>query len=995
MEEEILVVETYEYVTYALIASTGDILSIGECLLEDLASQAGSGETVVANPPVNIADDTHYYKNGLFKAYPAKPSQWHTFNYTTETWVDSKPTDVNAQFDVADYTIEPTFTVSGNTLSIAAFTALRDNGEFVESKAPTAAATITYVDKPLFVAYLWDTNAYGAYNKLSDVSAAPRRFLIGEFRASGVFIPNSALVNGGTVATNSVGTPQLAPLAVTATELALAAVGKDHLQKDSIVASKIGVTDLTNVIPDSDMKDADAWSWTTGAKWAIGNNPSTSSFTTSGHLIYDATGLTSGYSGLAYSKRFPVDQDQEYLFKYQTYSDAGQTHGVWGRVHWYNAAGGEVTPYTTIGVDTSGAGLRQARQAVKPPVNAKYGEMRFYVNHAQTSATVKISSLVSRVMANGDLIVDGAVKTVHLEAQSVTMSKVVITDFTNLVPNNTLADADYWWFDPNVSLITTGLPSNATTKGNIQITADITAHRYALAGNAPNNLIPIEEGEEYHIAASFRASGSAPYATPRFAIWYYDGAGNYISSSSATGPVRTNTGYAPFETFFKVPTGVGAKYARFGFGRMFDVNQNGSMYIENPVVRRKYGGNLVVDGSIKTNHLDSESVTTDKLGAKAVKASHIEIADFTNLVPDDQMQDVKSWVYTSTTNTMVYYATTPRGDIKSIGSFMYDYSANTSRVDAALYNRIFFPVTPGDVLYLSGQMIRSGGTKMRAKMQIIYYDKNDVAIADGYKDFVEVNGSSNTTSPYVREQTVPAGAFQARLRCYVYGTTAETDGDVHFGALTVRIKNKGEMIVDGSLTANHFNTTSMNTAGLAVFGGELRSTVYDHDDGKKIGWRINKDGTMRMPHASVGTLNIGANALYVPYLFTRADVEVPTSRNSTNQILLFDRTIPDFEGGGYLVAFHAFFDNTMASDSFGAARLVIDGSVAASTRFGVRTNSGDSEAMFPITMLGNASGSGTTNIKLYAYNSHWTTITSTSNTFALRDMNLIVSGSRR
>ena len=169
--------------------------------------------------------------------------------------------------------------------------------------------------------------------------------------------------------------------------------------------------------------------------------------------------------------------------------------------------------------------------------------------------------------------------------------------------------------------------------------------------------------------------------------------------------------------------------------------------------------------------------------------------------------------------------------------------------------------------------------------------------------------------------------------------------------------------------------------------------------GRRVPFYVD-DGVVYMNMASIKEaaitrLKIGPNQLYVPYLFTRADVEVTTTRDQSNQILLFDRTIPDFEGGGYKVDFNAYYDSTASYDAFGALRLIIDGVQVGRTRFGVRSDTGNSEAMFPISIGGTATGFGSTNIKVYAWNAHWSSLSTTSRPFWLRDLTLTVSGSRR
>ena len=77
-------------------------------------------------------------------------------------------------------------------------------------------------------------------------------------------------------------------------------------------------------------------------------------------------------------------------------------------------------------------------------------------------------------------------------------------------------------------------------------------------------------------------------------------------------------------------------------------------------------------------------------------------------------------------------------------------------------------------------------------------------------------------------------------------------------------------------------------------------------------------------------------------------------------------------------------------------RLVLDGVEVARTRIGTRANGGsDAVAMIPVSLLGTASGFGSTRVQVFVYNSHWSNPDSTSNPFTIRNIKVTVSGTRR
>ena len=96
-----------------------------------------------------------------------------------------------------------------------------------------------------------------------------------------------------------------------------------------------------------------------------------------------------------------------------------------------------------------------------------------------------------------------------------------------------------------------------------------------------------------------------------------------------------------------------------------------------------------------------------------------------------------------------------------------------------------------------------------------------------------------------------------------------------------------------------------------------------------------------------------------------------------------------------MVAVNAYFDSTASYDCFGTIRLLIDGTEQARAKFGARTSTGETVALFPISLIGTASGNSSTNIRVEAWNSNWANATGVSRPFYLRDLKLTVSGTKR
>jgi len=149
--------------------------------------------------------------------------------------------------------------------------------------------------------------------------------------------------------------------------------------------------------------------------------------------------------------------------------------------------------------------------------------------------------------------------------------------------------------------------------------------------------------------------------------------------------------------------------------------------------------------------------------------------------------------------------------------------------------------------------------------------------------------------------------------------------------------------------------------------------------------------------ATITRLKIGENQLYVPRLYTRSDVTLSDATNSGNSVLLFNQTIPDFEGGGYMIAFNGIVDSNINYDSFGRFQMLIDNTVVQTGSAGIRVSGANGGGHMSICLIASYSGSGTTNIKIRGWSHSSGDLSGNSGNAdcIIRNMTLTVSGTRR
>ena len=662
-------------------------------------------------------------------------------------------------------------------------------------------------------------------------------------------------------------------------------------------------------------------------------------------------------------------------------------------------------------------------------------------NNSITSVKISDGSISTPKLAAGAVVANtiaaGAVGANELAANAVTTKHLVVSDFTNLLTNSSLENVDGWSLANDGVSHTNSVPTNASQPGNL-VFANTTATTYA-HWESPT-FVPASEGDEFWIGGYFRGSGTGPQATPRCAITYYDR--NKTSITSYIGvPDSVTTNVYQLRGWASNPAPANTAFIRFLIGRSgATAGETNAMYLEAPFARRRNNADLIVDGtitgnkvqantitgnllvvdavtareiksnvitathmtadsitgrelkanSVSTNHLVANSVTAgiiaagavgaDQIAARSIVASKLAIADFTNLVPDDQIQDAASW---SMSSAFMQRSINGQSGIKSVGDLFFTKS---DTADHSASSRNFFPVTPGDELFCSGQARRLSGTIMKVALQIMYYDKNDTLLSSN--TFASIDGTSNTFNMYEGTSIVPAGAYQARFRFYVYGLNTETDGNIVFGSPTVRIKGTGKLIVDGSIEANHIKAATI-TGGLMAASGIITNSA-----------QINNAliTNAKIANAAVNSLKIADNALYIPYRYTRSDYYLTVTYTQSNPVVFVDHNITGFEGGAFNVSFNADLDGLNEDDTFGGFQLLVNNSVVQTSKYGVNAGGGGGAAanfLMPIIMNTNSYGTSSVNIKVRGWSFKWDDQSNPHKNFWVRNISLTVSGARR
>ncbi|MTH61211.1 hypothetical protein [Paracoccus litorisediminis] len=167
-----------------------------------------------------------------------------------------------------------------------------------------------------------------------------------------------------------------------------------RLETNSVLASSMAIGDTTNLVPDSDLKDAASWTLSGGAALDLPRQV----------IVLPNT---AGANRLASTKLFSVEPNFEYFFA-ATCGAPGVTAGsIRLQLRWADASGNWLSWTPNNDVAATASALRIERSA-KAPANARFAA--FYVQALSTvNAAVDVSLPSVRVKTGTILMEDGAI----------------------------------------------------------------------------------------------------------------------------------------------------------------------------------------------------------------------------------------------------------------------------------------------------------------------------------------------------------------------------------------------------------------------------------------------------------------------------------------------------------------------------------------------------------------------------------------------------------
>ncbi|MDB6179005.1 hypothetical protein PAF17_16050 [Paracoccus sp. Z330] len=269
-----------------------------------------------------------------------------------------------------------------------------------------------------------------------------------------------------------------------------------------------------------------------------------------------------------------------------------------------------------------------------------------------------------------------------------------------------------------------------------------------------------------------------------------------------------------------------------------------------------------------------------------------------NMVPDAAMVSASSWdVENSSDWTMIspqsfnWVKGESAGEIRTTRTGSYQAK-----------NSLPFSVKEGESYAFKGLIRSIGSGNPSAQITVGWLDNNETLLSQDVIVGLGESGFSEDEGVFA----APEDARKAMIRLRVFDSNQATIG---FSSVSCVRQRSGVTLLTpdsittplvatdaiiarhvraGEIEADHVNTNSFRSAGLAVFGGDLRSENYNASNG--TGWRITQSGNMYMPHASVGTLEIAGRAITAPRIARRSSDYTTPANGNWHTILSFTFT---------------------------------------------------------------------------------------------------------
>ena len=443
---------------------------------------------------------------------------------------------------------------------------------------------------------------------------------------------------------------------------------------------------------------------------------------------------------------------------------------------------------------------------------------------------------------NAGKITAGTLDAERIGAKTIAVEKLVVTNFTNLVPDPALlGDLSNVWGTTSGATwsMEIAATSNSAIGKMIKVTLNNAGGETKLA-----SMFTALPGEKYNVSVRTQ-NGTGGTSTARFGIRWFNKDGATITTSLFAEP---STSWGTFGGVVEAPAGAVQGAAALSW----TAGATGALHFADMSIIRMTSTELLVDGAvisrtiatdavvartiaadqieaghIKSNAITSDkinagaitavkiagnSITGDKIAANTITADKIIVGDFTNLISDPDFTSIGgSWTFGNVDQAPFLSQVTTSSSVASGKSLRL---AKGHSADVHIFSNVT-TCESGDQYLLKFQAANQ--TDANVRCAIYWSDKDDSYLSRSVFDITP--GAAWGT--YSQVYMAPAGAKFMRANFYL--KAPNTSGYAYIHRPQLLRMTQAELIVNGSITGDKIEANAIN--GKTITGALIRSAA--------------------------------------------------------------------------------------------------------------------------------------------------------------------------
>ncbi|MDH1477574.1 hypothetical protein N5F13_24055, partial [Comamonas thiooxydans] len=230
--------------------------------------------------------------------------------------------------------------------------------------------------------------------------------------------------------------------------------------------------------------------------------------------------------------------------------------------------------------------------------------------------------------------------------------------------------------------------------------------------------------------------------------------------------------------------------------------------------------NEIAANAVTTAKIAAGAVTAAEVAANAITASKLAISDTTNLIPDQDFNDPAAWTATAAG----WSIERSPADMRSQNAVRHTYVAGQVNYSSGMVSKRFAVEAGREYTFGIQSKPASATATYRYWYRVHFYDANSAPVIVGSSDYVSIFvGTVSVVADPVAAPSLqviaPPGAVAADVRIYV--DRGATSVDILFAGLFARMAARGELIVDGAITATKIAANAIAVGTAAIQDGAI------------------------------------------------------------------------------------------------------------------------------------------------------------------------------